>query len=90
MMPKLSGFEVCKKLKNNPATQDIMILMVTALNEPGDIDAVSAGATIFEQAGQRTLSVENMPAAVRHRRTGAAFSYIDGMEDDTGPQPPRE
>jgi len=28
MMPKLSGFEVCKKLKSDPATSHIMILMV--------------------------------------------------------------
>ena len=44
MMPKLSGFEVCEKLKNNPQTKGIMILMVTALNELGDIErAVNAG-----------------------------------------------
>ncbi len=41
MMPKLSGFEVCKKLKNDPATRGIMILMVTALNEHGDIERAS-------------------------------------------------
>ena len=33
MMPKLSGFEVCKQLKADPATRGIMILMVTALND---------------------------------------------------------
>jgi CheY-like chemotaxis protein len=44
MMPKLSGFEVCEKLKSNPHTQGIMILMVTALSELGDIErAVNAG-----------------------------------------------
>ena len=44
MMPKLSGFEVCEKLKSDPETQDIMILMVTALSELGDIErAVNAG-----------------------------------------------
>jgi len=44
MMPKLSGFEVCEKLKNDPQTQGIMILMVTALSELGDIErAVNAG-----------------------------------------------
>ncbi|MCL2711392.1 MAG: response regulator [Planctomycetaceae bacterium] len=44
MMPKLSGFEVCEKLKNNPQTKDMMILMVTALSELGDIErAVNAG-----------------------------------------------
>ena len=44
MMPKLSGFEVCEKLKSDPKTQGIMVLMVTALSELGDIErAVNAG-----------------------------------------------
>lgn len=44
MMPKMSGFEVCEKLKSNPATKGIMILIVTALSELGDIErAVKAG-----------------------------------------------
>jgi two-component system, OmpR family, alkaline phosphatase synthesis response regulator PhoP len=48
MMPKLNGFEVCKQLKANPATRRIMILMVTALNELGDIErAVEAGTDDF-------------------------------------------
>ena len=48
MMPKLSGFEVCQQLKGNPRTRSIMILMVTALNELGDIErAVAAGTDDF-------------------------------------------
>lgn len=48
MMPKLSGFEVCERLKGDPATAGIMILMVTALNELGDIErAVEAGTNDF-------------------------------------------
>lgn len=48
MMPKLSGFEVCRTLKSNPATSKIMILMVTALSELGDIErAVDAGTDDF-------------------------------------------
>ncbi|MDR3234426.1 MAG: response regulator [Planctomycetaceae bacterium] len=44
MMPKLNGFEVCRKIKSDPATKDIMIVMVTALNELGDVErAVEAG-----------------------------------------------
>jgi len=44
MMPKLNGFEVCEKLKSNLKTQGIMIIMVTALSEHGDIErAVNAG-----------------------------------------------
>ena len=38
MMPKLNGFEVCKKIKEDPKTNRIMVLMVTALNELGDIE----------------------------------------------------
>ena len=48
MMPKLSGFEVCEKLKRAPKTNHIMVLMVTALNELGDIErAVEAGTDDF-------------------------------------------
>jgi two-component system, OmpR family, alkaline phosphatase synthesis response regulator PhoP len=48
MMPKLSGFEVCEKLKSDPKTRRIMILMVTALNEHGDMErAVESGTDDF-------------------------------------------
>jgi len=48
MMPKLNGFEVCKKIKDDPVRRRIMILMVTALNESGDIErAVAAGTDDF-------------------------------------------
>lgn len=48
MMPKQSGFEVCQQVKENPDTSGIMILMVTALNELGDIErAVHAGTDDF-------------------------------------------
>src|SRR5205823_9097964 len=33
MMPRMSGFQVCRKLKSDPKTRDIQVLMVTALNE---------------------------------------------------------
>lgn len=38
MMPKMSGFEVCKRLKSDPKTRDIIIVMVTALSETGDVE----------------------------------------------------
>jgi len=38
MMPKMSGFEVCKKIKSDPKTRDIIVIMVTALNETSDIE----------------------------------------------------
>ena len=45
MMPRMSGFQVCRKLKGDPATKDIQILMVTALNELGDIEQASECGT---------------------------------------------
>jgi two-component system alkaline phosphatase synthesis response regulator PhoP len=48
MMPKMSGFEVCKRLKNDPRTSDIPIIMVTALNEFGDIErGIDSGTDDF-------------------------------------------
>ena len=48
MMPKLSGFEVCERIKADDQLKKIMILMVTALNELGDIErAVDAGTNDF-------------------------------------------
>jgi CheY-like chemotaxis protein len=48
MMPKLSGFEVCEKIKSDDKLKKIMVLMVTALNELGDIErAVDSGTNDF-------------------------------------------
>lgn len=48
MMPRMSGFQVCETLKKDPATRDIPIIMVTALNEVGDVErAVDSGADDF-------------------------------------------
>jgi len=48
MMPKMSGFEVCRRLKKDPATNDIPVIMVTALNEFGDIErGIDSGTDDF-------------------------------------------
>lgn len=91
MMPKLSGFEVCKKIKSDPATKDIMVLMVTALNEPGDIErAVLAGCDDFLSKPINKLEllkrVENM-LKLRHisDELERLRRYIDSMEEAAGP-----
>jgi two-component system alkaline phosphatase synthesis response regulator PhoP len=92
MMPKLSGFEVCEKLKADPATRGIMILMVTALNELGDIErAVEAGTDDFLSKPVNKLEllkrVENMLKL--HHVTDEVErlrQYIAQMEDATGPR----
>lgn len=48
MMPKMSGFEVCRRLKNDPKTADIPVIMVTALSEYGDIErGIDSGTDDF-------------------------------------------
>lgn len=48
MMPRMSGFEVCQKIKSSPATRDIQVIMVTALHEVGDVErAVEVGTDGF-------------------------------------------
>ena len=92
MMPKLSGFEVCQRLKRDPATKNIMILMVTALNEHGDIErAVAVGCDDFLSKPVNKLEllkrVENM-LKIRHYtdEVERLRRYIDGMEESTGPE----
>ncbi|HSQ55468.1 MAG TPA: response regulator, partial [Gemmata sp.] len=38
MMPKLSGFEVCRRLRADSATRDVAVLMVTALDQSTDVE----------------------------------------------------
>ena len=87
MMPKLSGFEVCKMLKRDPKTRQIMILMVTALNEQGDIErAVASGCDDFLSKPVNKLElvkrVENM-LKLRHvtDELERLRRYIDNMEE---------
>ena len=48
MMPGMDGFEVCRRLKRDPKTASIPILMVTALSERSDrIKGIEAGANEF-------------------------------------------
>jgi two-component system, cell cycle response regulator len=48
MMPDMDGFEVCRRLKSNAATQHIPVVMVTALDQPSDrVRGLEAGADDF-------------------------------------------
>jgi two-component system cell cycle response regulator len=48
MMPDMDGFEVCRRLKSNPATHHIPVVMVTALDQPSDrVKGLEAGADDF-------------------------------------------
>ena len=93
MMPKLSGFEVCEELKKSAGTQNVMILMVTALSDLGDIErAVAAGCDDYLSKPVHKLEllkrVENM---IKLRNVSDELErlrrYIDSIEDAAAPAP---
>jgi two-component system cell cycle response regulator len=48
MMPGLDGFETCRRLKVDPKTAHIPVVMVTALDQPSDrVTGLEAGADDF-------------------------------------------
>ena len=90
MMPRMSGFEVCAKLKSDPATRAIPIIMVTALNELGDIErGIESGTDDFLSKPVKKLvlltRVKSM-LRVRHlkRELDRTRAYIEDVdrEDD--------
>src|SRR6201994_2919474 len=48
MMPGMDGFEVCRRIKSDPKTAYIPVVMVTALDQPSDrVAGLDAGADDF-------------------------------------------
>jgi CheY-like chemotaxis protein len=92
MMPRMSGFEVCRKLKDDPATRAIPIMMVTALNELGDIErGVESGTDDFVTKPVNKLELLTRVKSllrVRHlkRELDRTMAYIQDIES----RPPRQ
>lgn len=88
MMPKFSGFEICKQIKEDATSRSIMVLMVTALNETGDIErAVAAGTDDFLSKPVNKVEllkrVENMLRLKDIRDENERLRrYIEEMDDD--------
>src|SRR5438094_658553 len=86
MMPKISGFEVCKRLRAHPVTRDIAVLMITALDQPSDIDrAVEAGTNDFLtkpiNKTELLLRVRSLLQSREYKRDlDRALAYIDAVE----------
>jgi CheY-like chemotaxis protein len=71
MMPDMDGFEVCRRLKSDPATHFIPVVIVTALDSPARTRAGSGRRRLSDQAG------------VRHR-ADRSCALADAIEDDDG------
>jgi DNA-binding response OmpR family regulator len=88
MMPKLSGFEVCKRLRADPALHSIGVLMITALDQQSDIDrAVEAGTDDFVtkpiNKSELLLRVRALLQSRQNRRDlDRTLAYIDAVQRD--------
>lgn len=89
MMPKLSGFEVCRQIKDDPETANVMVLMVTALNELGDIErGVNAGTDDFLSKPINKLAlVKRVSTMLKFKSVSDELerlrAYIREMEEQT-------
>jgi PleD family two-component response regulator len=86
MMPKISGFEVCKRLRADLKTRDVAVLMITGLDQPSDMDkAVEAGTDDFVtkpvKKPELMLRVRSLLAAKKNKRElDRALAYIEAVE----------
>ncbi|MGV2336421.1 MAG UNVERIFIED_CONTAM: response regulator [Planctomycetaceae bacterium] len=86
MMPRMSGYEVCARIKADAAKRMIPVLIVTALNEPGDIEkAVNAGCDDFLTKPVNRLELRTRVRSllrVRHLASerDRLLAYLEEME----------
>lgn len=89
MMPGMSGFEVCERLKANPRTSHIPVVMVTALDQPSDrVRGLKAGADDFLtkpvndlQLISRVKSLVRLKTLSDELRIRSETARTIGMED---------
>ena len=98
MMPGIDGFEVCERLKSNPRTAHIPVVMVTALDQPSDrVRGLKAGADDFLtkpvndlQLMSRVKSLVRLKNVSDELRLRAETAHNVGLQDITSTDRPDE
>ncbi len=80
MMPDMSGFEVCRRIKSNPLTRYLPVIMITALDQPEDrIEGFNAGADDY-----LVKPIDEL-ALLTRLRTLVRFKFLlDELENSIG------
>ena len=96
LMPGLTGFELCRKIKGDPATRGLPVVLVTTLRDPMEIvQALECGADSFIRkpyepdalvARLRSLLMQraqaiSAPPSPRRRKEDAASFRVDAVFD---------
>ncbi|WP_158815071.1 PleD family two-component system response regulator [Methylocapsa sp. S129] len=89
MMPGMDGFEVCRRIKNNPATAHLPVVMVTALDQPADrVRGLEAGADDFltkpiDEVAlvARVKSLARLKVVIDELRSGASKALSPGARE---------
>src|SRR3954452_103864 len=89
MMPEMDGFEVCRRLKADPATSHIPVIMITALDHVSDrVKGLEAGADDFLtkpvndlQLMTRVKSLVRLKTLTDELRLRAATTRDIGIEE---------
>lgn len=93
MMPGMDGFEVCRRLKSDPKTAHLPVIMVTALDQPSDrVKGLDAGADDFLTKPvdeialiARVRSLSRLKVMLDELRTRADTSASLGILSPAGP-----
>jgi len=76
VMPRLDGFETCRRLKSLPATRDIPVIFMTSLAETGDkLAGFSSGGVDYVTKPlqvDEVLAREHAPEPARHAKAAGS------------------
>jgi signal transduction histidine kinase len=89
LMPGLTGFELCRRIKADPSLSDIPVVLVTTLREPLEIvQALEVGADSFVRKPYEpdalVVRLRSLLAERAHLQKGAAPTPRRRREDDPG------
>ena len=86
MMPGLDGYEVCRRIKNNPKTNDIPVIFITGKNDEQDeAKGFQAGAVDYIVKPVRPLiTLARVKTHIELKRRGDMLELLAGHDGLTG------